>query len=182
MCCPSPRVSTCFSSRTELTSRRETPSQRWRCVRGSLHTRYVFTRDMCSHEMCLAPPRVYRRDSSSRTEPTSRRETPSQRWRCANGSLPAILLNWEIVREVASSMVAAGATANTTKENSRTYRELGCCVQIRTGEIHVRGDPYQTPIETIAQRRRGCSLSRARVNGVIIYLPPGGRTGKLLYN
>jgi len=30
--------------------------------------------------------------------------------------------------------------------------------------------------ETIAQRRRGCSLSRVRVNGVIIHLRPGGRT------
>jgi len=32
-------------------------------------------------------------------------------------------------------------------------------------------------INIIAQRRRGCSLSRVRVNGVKIYLRPGGRTG-----
>ena len=31
--------------------------------------------------------------------------------------------------------------------------------------------------EIIAQRPRGCSLSRVRVNGVIIHLRPGGRTG-----
>ena len=33
--------------------------------------------------------------------------------------------------------------------------------------------------ETIAQRYRGCSLSRVRVNGVIIHLRPGGRTGRV---
>jgi len=32
-------------------------------------------------------------------------------------------------------------------------------------------------VENIAQRRRGCSLSRVRVNGVIIPLRPGGHTG-----
>jgi len=34
-----------------------------------------------------------------------------------------------------------------------------------------------TPAETIAQRRRGCSFSRVRVNGVIIHLRPDGRMG-----
>jgi len=31
----------------------------------------------------------------------------------------------------------------------------------------------------IAQRRRGCSWSRVRVNEIIIHLRPGGRTGTL---
>jgi len=33
--------------------------------------------------------------------------------------------------------------------------------------------------ENIAHRRRGCSLSRVGVNGVIIHLRPGGRPGIL---
>jgi len=42
------------------------------------------------------------------------------------------------------------------------------------------GDPSKRTAATrvaIAQHRRGCSLSRVRVNGVIIHLRPGGRIG-----
>jgi len=40
-----------------------------------------------------------------------------------------------------------------------------------------RGRRGETIIVIIAQRRRGCSLSRVRVNGVIIHLRPGARPG-----
>ena len=40
--------------------------------------------------------------------------------------------------------------------------------------LGLRVNPVQT--ETIAQRHRGCSLSRVGVNGVIVHVRPGGRT------
>ena len=49
----------------------------------------------------------------------------------------------------------------------------------RTWQLRRRARPGRLPPgeESIAQRRRGCSLSRVRVNGVIIHLRPGGRPG-----
>jgi len=38
-------------------------------------------------------------------------------------------------REDASSVVTAGATADTTKGNGRASRESGCCVHIHTGNL-----------------------------------------------
>ena len=58
-------------------------------------------------------------------------------------------------------------------------RKVGPCprTQTRWGLGGVRGKGERV---TIAQRRRGCSWSRVRVNGVIIHQRPGGRTGIII--
>jgi len=44
---------------------------------------------------------------------------------------------------------------------------VGVCIFLDVDDLEV----------IIAQRHRGCSLSRVRVNGAIPHLCPGGRTG-----
>jgi len=86
-------------------------------------------------------------------------------------------IGFGLTRRCASVRYDTSVVRNQTRSRFSRF----ACPPMSPRGLTLRADAYKKqknePCKIIAQRRRGCSLSRVRVNWVIIHLRPDGRTG-----